>query len=234
MGSGLGKPPLSPFRGLESKGLCLFRNKATRRPTMAPTTSYSSSTATVSALSARGARLFLFSRKAVDLVAVTGRRAPGLGRAGLREARSGPGAGAGGWCLPPGRLRLRSGPGPTAGQVWDARAGLRGPHLAPSCLPGRCPHGAGPVRKAHRLGHQAGEPGCPLLSRGWGVGPSVLPPPPLWPVSDLPLPSAISWVSLHSPSTETHTLSALEKYMFPLTPQLSCLSGWGDSGDGSR
>lgn len=145
---------------------------------MAPTTSYSSSTATVSALSARGARLFLFSRKAVDLVAVTGRRAPGLGRAGLREARSGPGAAAGGWCLPPGRLRLRSGPGPTAGQVWDARAGLRGPHLAPSCLPGRCPHGAGPVRKTHRLGHQAGEPGCPLLSRGWGVGPSVLPPPP--------------------------------------------------------
>lgn len=30
------------------KGFCIFRNKATRRPIMAPITSYSSSTATVS------------------------------------------------------------------------------------------------------------------------------------------------------------------------------------------
>lgn len=140
--------------------------------------------------------------------------------------------GQGKWSLTPGRLSLHS----TLVPWLRDRFGVPGrvsPALTscPPHLPGRCPHGAGPVCQAHRLSHQAGEPG------------SSLPSSPSEPGHPLPSPSSppsqslfeISWVTLHSPSTSTDTLSSLEKDFSPSLPLIvQFLSGWGGSGDGSR
>ena len=87
---------------------------------------------------------------------------------------------------------------------------LRVPDRVPS-PPRRRPHGAGPVRQAHLLGDQAGEPGGPLCSSSHGALSVPCPPP----VPDRPIPSTFSWVRLHLPlSTSTRTLSTLKKKFF--------------------
>lgn len=94
------------------------------------------------------------------------------------------------------------------GRVWGTRPCCTALTSCPFLC--RRPHGAGPVCQAHRLGHQAGEPGkahsAPLL-----VGsPYVLPP------SSLPLPTPF----LGQTSLQVHSLFVR--------------SGWGDAGGGGR
>lgn len=64
---------LGDWKARESNAACLFRNKATRRPTMALTTSYSSSTATVSSSTATVSRRLAagFWAARVDLAMIT-------------------------------------------------------------------------------------------------------------------------------------------------------------------
>lgn len=64
---------LGDWKARESNAACLFRNKATRRPTMVLTTSYSSSTATVSSSTATVSRRLAagFWAARVDLAMIT-------------------------------------------------------------------------------------------------------------------------------------------------------------------
>lgn len=135
--------PLSLLWGTGKKGIqtlpIFFRNKATRRPTTAPTTSYSSSTATVSALLplCGGIRTCPFQRKLLTLSrSLAGSLRPRESRAlgGSDKAR-----GMGGCSLPLGLFSLPAGPRPLAtswawSQAWDrlgGREGLCGPHPVP-------------------------------------------------------------------------------------------------------
>lgn len=152
---------LSPLSLLwEKKGLkrCLFffRNKAMRRPTTAPTTSYSSSTATVSALLpvCGGICTCPFQRKQLTLSrSLAGSLRPRESRALGSSDRA---RGKGGCSLPLGLFSLPAAAAPgdflglvaCLGQVGGLGGALR-PSSRACSLPCRRPHGAGPVRQAH-------------------------------------------------------------------------------------
>lgn len=95
-------------RARDSNTSCLFRNKATRRPTMAPTTSYSSSTATVSTPSSVcRCHTGPFQGKHLTFVQVACRQSQVQGDwGGLVRAVGGQEGWGRGWSLPPGPFCL--------------------------------------------------------------------------------------------------------------------------------
>lgn len=160
--------------------------------------------------------------------------ASGLGRAGLWEAKSGKEHGK--LVFAPETAQLQApfhpcnpqrlpGPDPTDRLVVPGKGSSALTPCPPP--PRRCPHGAGLVRQAHRLRHQAGEPCGPLLSSSGGGGLPHLSP-------NFPYPSRNVVSDFTCPSTSTHTLSTLEKF-FPLS-RLSCffLAGEDAGGEGRQ